>query len=69
MCLFLYLQVWRVSDGKLVKMLPPYKHCARVCAVNTNVLCVGYDDGSLQVSNEAIQVLLTVWRAARVVVY
>ncbi|XP_065912607.1 apoptotic protease-activating factor 1-like isoform X2 [Dysidea avara] len=40
--------VWRVSDGKEVKLLPPYKRCARVCAVNNKFLCVGYDDGSLQ---------------------
>ena len=47
------LQVWRVSDGKEVKLLPPYKRCARVCAVNNKFLCVGYDDGSLQVKDEA----------------
>ena len=57
-----------MSDGKPIKTLPPYKRCARVCAVNTNIFCVGYDDGSLQVSYEAIQVLFTVWRAARVLV-
>ena len=39
-----------MSDGTEVTMTPQYKHCARVCAVNKQTLCVGYDDGTLRVS-------------------
>ena len=33
-----------MSDASEVITTPQYKHCARVCAVNKQTFCVGYDN-------------------------